>query len=124
MTLREILHTKGHVVHTIGSNATLDDVVQTLVRHNCGSLVVCDDDSLRAHGGHHHRARHPAGLRRAQGRAGRRLRVADAMTTDVVIGSPNDSVEDTMGLMTDKRIRHLPVVEDGQLWAWFRSATS
>ena len=43
------------------------------------------------------------------------LRVADAMTIDVVVGSPCDSVEDTMGLMTEMRIRHLPVVEDGQL---------
>jgi CBS domain-containing protein len=37
------------------------------------------------------------------------------MTADVVIGSPSDSVEDTMGLMTDRRIRHLPVIEDDQL---------
>ena len=37
------------------------------------------------------------------------------MTRDVTTGSPDDSVEDTMGLMTELRIRHLPVVEDGQL---------
>lgn len=43
MTLREILHSKGHVVHAIGSCATLEDVVLKLVRHNCGSLVVYDD---------------------------------------------------------------------------------
>ncbi len=121
MTLREILHSKGHVVHTIGSQATLDEVVQTLVRHNCGSLVVCDDigaepipssgqrmigiiterDILRAF------ATHRAPLST--------LIVADVMTIDVVMGAPLDSVEDTMGLMTEMRIRHLPVVEDGQL---------
>ena len=33
----------------------------------------------------------------------------------MAIGSPDDSVEDTMGLMTERRIRHLPIVEDGQL---------
>jgi len=116
MTLREILHTKGHVVHTIGSSATLEDVVQKLVRHNCGSLVVYDAenstsgrmvgiiterDILKAC------AVHQAPLST--------LRVADAMTIDMVVGSPCDSVADTMGLMTEMRIRHLPVVEDGQL---------
>ena len=116
MTLREILHSKGHVVHTIGASATLDEVVQTLVRHNCGSLVVweagsagsgrmvgiiTERDILRAC------AKHQARLSA--------LRVADTMTVDVTVGSPCDSVEDTMGLMTQMRIRHLPVVEDGQL---------
>jgi CBS domain-containing protein len=121
MTLREILHNKGHVVHTIGSQATLEDVVQKLVHHNCGSLVVCaveapdgasrtpgrmlgivtERDILRAC------ATHKASLSM--------LTAADVMTTDVVTGSPNDSVEETMGLMTRMRIRHLPVIEDGQL---------
>jgi CBS domain-containing protein len=115
MDLREILHIKGHVVHTIGQNATLEDVVQKLVRNNCGSLVVRDDDSnsgrmigiiterdiLRAC------AKHQSPLST--------LSVGEIMTTDVAIGSPTDSVEDTMGLMTRLRIRHLPVVEDGQL---------
>jgi CBS domain-containing protein len=115
MTLREILHSKGHVVHTIGLTATLEDVVQRLVGHNCGSLVVCDADQpsgrmvgiiterdiLRAV------AMHKGSLSK--------VGIADAMTRDVTIGAPTDSVEDTMGLMTQLRIRHLPVVEDGQL---------
>ena len=41
--------------------------------------------------------------------------VATVMTRDVTIGSPDDSVEDTMGLMTNRRIRHLPVLEGGEL---------
>jgi CBS domain-containing protein len=121
MTLREILNAKGRLVHTIGRNATLEDVVQTLVRHNCGSLVVCDTDErdgdpripgrmvgiiterdiLKACATH----RAPLAV----------LTAADAMTADVVTGSPNDSVEATMGLMTQLRIRHLPIVADGQL---------
>ena len=112
MYLREILQAKGSVVHTIDPNDSLEDVVQTLVRHNVGSLVVRDAqgdmvgivterDILRAC------ASHKAAL--AQ------LRVADAMTRNVVVGSPQDSIEDTMGLMTDRRIRHLPILEDGDL---------
>jgi signal-transduction protein with cAMP-binding, CBS, and nucleotidyltransferase domain len=114
MNLRDILRAKGHVVHTIGSSATLDDVVQKLVHNNCGSLVVRDvepagpmlgiiteRDILRVC------ATHKAPLAA--------LKVADVMTAEMTVGSPNDSVEDTMGLMTQRRIRHLPVVEHGQL---------
>ncbi len=67
-----------------------------------------------ADGGHHHRARHSQSVRFQQGavaeRIGRERHVADVTT-----GSPDDSVEDTMGLMTDRRIRHLPILEGGEL---------
>jgi CBS domain-containing protein len=85
------------------------------VRHNCGSLVVYDSQSksrrmvgiiterdiLRACASHH------AALNE--------LRVSEAMTVNVVVGSPHDSIEDTMGIMTNRRIRHLPVVDDDEL---------
>ena len=119
MTLRDILHTQGHELHSIDPGATLNDVVQSLVSHRCGSLVVCqkadrdgrssismlgiitERDILKAMA--------------ANGAAFLNLKVADVMTTKVMLGSPTDSVEDTMGLMTEQRIRHLPVVEDGVL---------
>lgn len=120
MTLRDILHAKGHVVHTIGSDATLDNVVQTLVKHNCGSLVVCDPPPAAE------RRNKPRmvgiiterDILRACAAKGGNLsgtRVADTMTREVATGSPDDSVEDTMGLMTNRRIRHLPVLEQGEL---------
>jgi CBS domain-containing protein len=115
MILREILQSKGTLVHTIDAGDSLDDVVQKLVHNNCGSLVVYDSNSasrrmvgiiterdiLRAY----------ASRKAALGQ----LRVAETMTTDVVVGSPQDSIEDTMGLMTNRRIRHLPVIEEGEL---------
>jgi CBS domain-containing protein len=121
MNLGEILHAKGHAVHTITPDVTLDDVVQILVKHNCGSLVVCES-SARAQAGD--AVGRMVGiiterdiLKACAANRGTlaNLRVADVMTQDVTIGSPCDSVEQTMGLMTDMRIRHLPVVEDGQL---------
>ena len=120
MILRDILQSKGRAVHTIGPQATLEDVVQTLVRNNCGSLVVCDGptrdgdrsagrllgiiterDILKAC------ATHRAEFAR--------LTARDAISATVITGSPGDSVEDTMGLMTEKRIRHLPIIENGEL---------
>lgn len=116
MNLRDILHGKGTLVHTVRSTSTLADVVRKLVQHNCGSLVVCESD-----GEHDQRL---AGIITerdilkacAAGRAPLEVTtVAEVMTRDVLVGSPHDTVEDAMGLMTVNRIRHLPVVEGGQL---------
>lgn len=116
MHLRDILHGKGSVVYTIRSDASLADVVQKLVKNNCGSLVVCDsdcDESERLMGIITERDILRAC---AAGHAPlERTTVAEVMTRDMLVGSPHDSVEDAMGLMTVNRIRHLPVVEDGQL---------
>ncbi|HEX4000101.1 MAG TPA: CBS domain-containing protein [Pirellulales bacterium] len=114
MLLQDILRHKGNAVHTIRPQATLDELVRSLVQRNCGSLVVTESDSsapmlgiiterdvLRAC------AAHPGGLGA--------VKVADAMTIDVTTGSPSDSVEDTMGVMTEERIRHLPIVDRGRL---------
>jgi CBS domain-containing protein len=118
MTLQEILRRKGSKVHSISPDATLDDVVQKLVEYNCGSLVVCE----RGHDGQ------ASGtligivterdiLRACAARRGPldQIIVRDAMSRDLITGTPDDSIEDTMGLMTDRRIRHLPILVDDRL---------
>lgn len=115
MLLQDILNTKGSDVHTIRPDATLDDVVNELVRHNIGSLVVCEPSSggeprmvgiiterdiLRACKDH----KVPLGVK-----------VAEAMTTNLETATPADSVARVMGLMTERRIRHLPVLCEGRL---------
>jgi CBS domain-containing protein len=116
MTLQEILRTKGSEVQSIGPKATLQEVVQRLVKHNIGSLVICEGDECER-----------AQLRgiiterdilRACAAYNERwtgVEVATVMTTDVLVGRPDDSVEDTMGTMTENRVRHLPVVCEGRL---------
>jgi CBS domain-containing protein len=117
MRLQDILNRKGNSVRTIGPEATADAAVSELVRHNIGSLMVCqcqDDgqplvvlgiiterDILRA------QAAHRAPLEA--------LLVADVMTTELVTALPSDRVEEAMRLMTEHRVRHLPIVADGQL---------
>ena len=110
MLLAEILDLKGHKVFTIQPDATLEQVVDDLVERKCGSLIVCQGDEilgiiterdiLRACA-----RRQPLGS----------LQVSEFMSTDLSLGSPGDNVEDVMGLMTDCRIRHLPVVQDDKL---------
>ena len=114
MFIEDILRDKGTKVYSITPEATLDDVVQALVRHNCGSLVVCpasdnsrlvgiitERDILRAC------AKHRCPLAE--------LKVSDCMTRDVIQGSPRDDLERIMGLMTTNRVRHLPIVSEDKL---------
>ncbi len=112
MKLKDILHEKGRSVHTILPEAMLSDVVAKLVENNCGSLVVCDEDGQMV------------GiiterdiLRACASRAGTldEMPVEKFMTDKVVTGSLDDQVESVMGLLTRKRIRHLPVLENGKL---------
>lgn len=117
MKLREILSNKGDQVHTISPAATLHEVAQSLVRFNIGSLVVCksepcednrnilgiitERDILRT------QADHQTSLGD--------VRVEHVMSKDLVTAGPEDPIEHAMVLMTTRRVRHLPIVENGQL---------
>ena len=116
MTLRDILNVKGTTVFSIELSATLDDVVQKLVQCNCGSLVVVDRRAGRA-GGMVGIITERDILRACATRRGplEETPVTAAMTCDVVTAAPGDSIEDTMLLMTERRLRHLPIVEGEDL---------
>jgi CBS domain-containing protein len=117
MTLQEILRSKGSDVHTIRPEATLAEVVELLVRFNVGSLVVCqhaeecargrllgiitERDILRACAAGHRPLAEQC--------------VMDAMSRRLITGNPQDTVEQAMGLMTENRIRHLPIVTEDEL---------
>ena len=111
MLLREILQAKGDKIYSIAPRATLADVVQKLVEHNCGSLVVCDGGKMVGIITERDILRACAALDEPL----ETIPVEARMTTDVVIGGPDNTVNDTMGVMTEKRIRHLPVIDQGQL---------
>jgi CBS domain-containing protein len=115
MFLSNILRTKGTAVHVTAPEATADDVIQTLVKCNIGSLVVMETrdgkssmigivterDILRA------QAAHRAPLEQ--------LLVHQIMTENVITTSLVDTLQDAMRLMTTHRIRHLPVMDEGRL---------
>ncbi|HEY1601443.1 MAG TPA: CBS domain-containing protein [Pirellulales bacterium] len=115
MTLNDILNVKGTEIFAIDESATLDQVVKKLVKCNCGSLIVMDPSQA---------SRRMVGIvtERDILRACAAQRdpldetpVTAAMTTDVVTAAPGDSIEDTMQLMTERRLRHLPIVDHGEL---------
>jgi CBS domain-containing protein len=110
-TLSEILDEKGRSVLEIDAEATVFEAVQKMVEHNVGSLLVTEGGDV-------------AGivterdyLRRVtlEGRTDRETRVGDIMSGPLVVATPETSVDECMALMTDRRIRHLPVAEDGKV---------
>jgi CBS domain-containing protein len=114
MRLREILEQKSQVVRTISSQSSCDDVVTELVRFNIGSLIVRD-----APGGPMMGIITERDILKAQA-ANRvpleQLSVAKFMTSVLISARPDDDITVAMRLMTTHRIRHLPVIENDQLF--------
>lgn len=111
MLLRDILFNKGYEVYTVRPTDTLGTVVDRMVECRCGSLVVLDRGQVLGI------ITERDILRVSAARLGDldSLRVGDHMSREVVTGNPSDTVPDVMGVLTHRRVRHLPVLEDGQL---------
>lgn len=112
MNVQTILGNKGRAVATIHQDATVDEAVTLLHTRAIGALVVSDDGKLV--GGIISERDIVAALA-LYGKEVSTLRVAEVMTRPVVTCAPEDSVAELMAEMTNRRIRHLPVVRNGQL---------
>lgn len=112
MRIRDVLQSKGSSsVITIVPDASVRDLLAQLAEHNIGALVVSDDGAT------------PAGIvserdvvrRLGTDPAVLDLTVSQIMTAEIQVCEPSDKLDDLMGLMTEHRIRHVPVLEDGVL---------
>jgi CBS domain-containing protein len=107
MTIKHLLERKGRHVWTIAPNATVLDAVREMAEKNIGSLVVMDDEKLVGIITERHYARNVI----LKGKTSPTTLVKDIMERNVVHVGAEQSVELCMALMTEKRVRHLPVVE-------------
>lgn len=111
MKISEILGKKGRFVVTISPGRTVLEAIQLLVEKNIGSVVVTrneqivgiltERDVLRLTVDRHNELH--------------RLRVSETMTADVITATPDSDIGQAMEVMTENRIRHLPVLSDGRL---------
>lgn len=106
-----LLDSKGREVLSIAPEASVLDAIRLMSDKAIGALVVMDGDTLAGIVTERDYARKVI----LKGRASDTTPVRDIMTVDVVTTSSNESVEKCMNTMTDKRIRHLPVVDNGKL---------
>ena len=116
MLIEDLLAKKSRYLFTIEPNKTVEDAIAILAENDIGALPVCDatdkmvgiiserdivrsfnktDDKLR------------------------QLRISRIMKKKVISAAPGDNVRDVIAIMNEKRIRHVPVLEDGELVAMF-----
>ena len=110
MKIKEILTSKGSDVIVIGSQAKVGELVKLLNENNLGAVVVSEDGATVSG------IVSERDVIRALGESGvLEFPVAKIMTADVHTCEAGDSVSELMALMTERRIRHVPVVADGKL---------
>lgn len=110
MKVSRILGRKGHEVVTIDPDSSVADAVHLLVERDIGSVVVTEETILGI-------LTERDILRLADRDASRldAISVKEAMTSDLIVAGPDDTVEHLMEVMTRNRVRHLPVVVEGRL---------
>jgi CBS domain-containing protein len=106
-----LLDQKGHEILSIGPDETVFDAIQKMADNNVGSLVVTQGEKLIGIITERHYARNVF----LKGRSSPKTTVREIMSTHVVCARPEQSVEECMAVMTDKAVRHLPVLENKQL---------
>jgi len=112
--VKHLLDAKGRHVISISPEASVFDAIKIMADRSIGSLVVMDGDArLVGIVTERDYARKVI----IQGRSSRETPVAEVMTSKVLTAASDHTVYQCMELMTEKKIRHLPVVEDGQVIA-------
>ena len=110
-TYRHILEDKGYQVWSPRPHDEVYDALKMMADKDVGSLVVLDGSKKVGIVAERRYARNVF----LKGRASPRTRVDDIMERNVVCAGPDQSIEECMAIMTTKRLRHLPVIEHGEL---------
>ncbi len=110
-TVAHILDVKGRAVYTVAPDALVYEALEKMAEHDVGALLVLDGDRLAGIVSERDYARKVILL----GRRSQEAPVRDIMTEAVLTVTPESSVADCMSLMTERRIRHLPVLDGEEL---------
>ena len=110
-TVRQLLESKPVEIHAVPPDAPVIEAIRLMAEHHVGALLVMDGTRLAGILSERDYARKVV----LQGRSSKDTPVRDIMTAEVISVRPQDSTDHCMQLVTDSRIRHLPVVEGGQV---------
>src|SRR5262245_49482772 len=126
-TIRDVLKRKGHEVWSIHPDHSVYHAIEMMADKHVGALLIVVDDKLIGIVSERDYARKVV----LKGRSSKETRVEEIMTSSVICVEPRYAVDECMRIMTDNRIRHLPVVENekvvgivsiGDLVNWIISA--
>ncbi len=110
-TVRELLRNKGDQVYSIGPDASVYEALTLMAEKDVGALLVLDSGQLVGILSERDYARKIV----LKGKTSRETSVREIMTERVVWVRPDQTIDECMALMTNKRVRHLPVMEESRL---------
>ncbi|HEX8141030.1 MAG TPA: CBS domain-containing protein [Pyrinomonadaceae bacterium] len=111
ITVKDILQVKGKDVLSITPDVTVYDALKIMADKNVGALVVLDGESVAGIMSERDYARKVI----LHGKSSREMLAGEIMTSKVYYVSPEQNLQECMALMTDKHVRHLPVLSGEQL---------
>ena len=110
-SLKQLLDAKGSQVYSIGPDAKVIEALQIMAQKDIGALVVLEGERLAGILSERDYARKVI----LRGKYSQDVPVREIMTAELVTVDPSHTIEQCMALVTQRRVRHLPVVEDGKL---------
>ncbi|MEJ2056162.1 MAG: CBS domain-containing protein [Calditrichaceae bacterium] len=110
-TVRDILKQKGSQVWTVIPGTKVYDALKLMAEKNIGAVLVTENDEIKGILSERDYARKVV----LEGHSSQKLNVEKIMSTNVLYVSPEAKTEDCMALMIEKKLRHLPVLEDNKL---------
>jgi CBS domain-containing protein len=111
LSVRNILSTKGDDLWSVSPSATVYRALEIMAEHNIGAVPVVENGKLVGIFSERDYARKII----LKGKSSQSTQVSELMTTKVFYVKPQRTLQDCMFLMTDKHIRHLPVIDEGEL---------
>jgi CBS domain-containing protein len=109
--VKHVLDRKGRKIISVKPDDTVLDAIRVMAEKNIGAVVVMNGDALDGIMSERDYARKVI----VKGRASDATPVADIMTSEVLTTAESETVNNCMEMMTDRKIRHLPVVDDGRV---------
>ena len=110
-TIRLVLKQKDQNVWSVSPDACVYDAIEIMAEKYVGALLVVSEGNLVGVVSERDYARKVI----LQGKSSKETQVKEIMTSPAIFVTPEQTVEDSMRIMTDKHIRHLPVVENGKI---------
>ena len=110
-TIQEILAQKGTTVWSISPDATVFDAIQLMADKNIGALLVTEKDKVVGILSERDYTRKVV----LKGKSSKQTAVKEILSGDIIHVTPNHTVDDCMRLMTEHRVRHLPVLEGSRI---------
>jgi len=109
-TLRQLIESKNRPIVSISPEQTVLRALEIMAQHDVGALLVLDGDRLAGVFSERDYARKVI----LQGKASKQTKVSEVMTDHVICVAPETRIEECMAIMTDKHVRHLPILDSDE----------